>query len=257
MEYVSDKRYIPTVESLVQNVVDQLEIIKIKLAEEGDDKVGQVVFFSEQISNVFKEKKRYSPIMVMTSFLILMQSKKCYEALRANRILTLPHPKYLQNLTASLHVSPDKPLHNNHFLKVIAEKLTKETDRWVVLELDEIYVTETVEYRSGNLRGFAENSDGIIEAKTVQVFLISSLFASYEHVVHLSPVKSMAGQELVDMTKFVIRLLESCGFKVLCVISDNNRINQNMFTILRQNSTNANTAYMPPDFYHVRYGPHT
>jgi hypothetical protein len=75
--------------------------------------------------------------MLMISLLISLQSKKCYEALRANSILQLPHPKYLQQLTSSLKVSPDKSLQNNHFLKVISSKLS---EKWVVLEADKIYV---------------------------------------------------------------------------------------------------------------------
>jgi hypothetical protein len=51
------------------------------------------------------------------------------------------------------------------------------------------------------------------------------------------------------MTAKVVRLLETCGFKVLCIISDNNRLNQNKFSILRQNSADLDVVYMP-DFGH-------
>jgi hypothetical protein len=47
------------------------------------------------------------------------------------------------------------------------------------------------------------------------------------------------------MTAKVVRLLETCGFKVLCIISDNNRLNQSMFSILRQNSADLDVVYMP------------
>jgi hypothetical protein len=51
--------------------------------------------------------------------------------LRANSIFQLPHPKFLQQLTSSLKVSPDKSLQNNHFLKVISSKLS-DLEKWVV-----------------------------------------------------------------------------------------------------------------------------
>jgi hypothetical protein len=115
--------------------------------------------------------------------------------------------------------------------------------------LDEIYVKESVEYISGKLKRFAQNSNQLEEAKTIQAFLISALFSNYEHLVNLTPVKSMTGQELITMTAKVVRLLETCGFKVLCIISDNNRLNQNKFSILRQNSADLDVVYMP-DFDH-------
>jgi hypothetical protein len=60
--------------------------------------------------------------------------------------------------------------------------------------LDEIYVKESVEYISGKLKRFAQNSNQLEEAKTIQAFLISALFSNYEYLVNLTPVKSMTSQ---------------------------------------------------------------
>jgi hypothetical protein len=72
-------------------------------------------------------------------------------------------------------------------------------------------------------------------------------------VVNLTPVKSISGFQLAEITKQVVFLLEQAGFKVLCVISDNNRINQNMFSILHQSAKDDATLCFPtlehPVFY--------
>jgi hypothetical protein len=94
----------------------------------------------------------------MISLLISLQSKKYCEALRANSILQLPHPKYLQQLTSSLKVSPGKSLQNNHFLKVISSKLS-DLEKWVVLEAEEIQSLQsmaTVKYFKNTFLGIFE-----------------------------------------------------------------------------------------------------
>jgi hypothetical protein len=112
--------------------------------DDSEEKISRIYFLSEQFSLIFKEQKRYSSKVIITAFLIFMQSKKCYETLRSNNFLILPHPKYIQQLTGSLNISPENVSENKHFLKSIGAKLNKDSDRWVVLQLDEIYVKESV-----------------------------------------------------------------------------------------------------------------
>lgn len=45
------------------------------------------------------------------------------------------------------------------FLKEIASKITEDRNKWDTLQTVEIYVIETVEYKSGHLQVFAENSE--------------------------------------------------------------------------------------------------
>jgi hypothetical protein len=148
LEHICLKNYAPTIDSALETLKKHFQklINIISKTTASEIQIAQLNFLEEQIFLLFKQQKRYSSKMLMISLLISLQSKKCYEALRANSILQLPHPKYLQQLTSSLKVSPDKSLQNNHFLKVISSKLS---EKWVVLEADKIYVKEAVEYKSG------------------------------------------------------------------------------------------------------------
>lgn len=67
------------------------------------------------------------------------------------------------------------------------------------------------------------------EARTGEAFMASSVFGRFKEVVHLVPVKHLTGTELHKIIRKVLNLVSHCGLKVLAVISDNNRLNQNMF----------------------------
>ncbi|CAH0560706.1 unnamed protein product [Brassicogethes aeneus] len=129
LDHLLNKDFMVSVESLVEDIMEKIETIKNKvmLEDNSEEKIIRISILCEQLALIFKEQKRYSPRMMMNSYLIYMQSKKCYEALRSNNILTLPHPKYIQQLTASLNVSPGSSLENHH-MKLIGSKLKEEFD---------------------------------------------------------------------------------------------------------------------------------
>jgi len=96
--------------------------------------------------------------------------------------------------------------------------------------LDEIYVSPKVTYKGGRLEGFAENSGSdVVQATTVQAFMISSIFSKHKDIAALQPVKNLDATFLEESTRKAVALVEKAGFKVLALISDNNRVNRNMF----------------------------
>jgi hypothetical protein len=91
--------------------------------------------------------------------------------------------------------------------------------------LDEIYVTPKASYKSGALLGFAENyQSDPIQSTTVQAFMISSILSKHKDVAALLPVKNMDASFLHSSTMKVLELVERAGFKVVALISDNNRV---------------------------------
>jgi hypothetical protein len=119
---------------------------------------------------------------------------------------------------------------NSHavYLKRKAELLAPH-ERNVILLLDEIYIDPKTSYKGGCITGLASNKT-LEQATTVQVFMCCSLLSKNKDVAAMVPVKNLTSAYLQELIIKVIELLERVGFLVLCLISDNNRVNRNAFT---------------------------
>lgn len=160
--------------------------------ENDNEKVSKLNFLIEQFKLLFMEKHalQYSIHMTLCSFLIYTQSSNCYSALRKNAILTLTHPRTLQRLSSSMHIAIDKPNENEYFLRSLASKLN-EKEKYVILQIDEIYIKQNIEYKNGSLSGFVHNDTSA--AKIVIAFMIYSAFGSFKEIVLLIPVINVNG----------------------------------------------------------------
>ena len=166
----------------------------------------------------------------MFAFRLLCVSRSGYNLVR-DRALILPHTSYLRKMSSVFSVNGDLT-EGGHvtYLKYKAS-LLQENERHVIVMLDEIHVNPKISYKGGSLVGMSSNNMED-QATTVQAFMICSLLSSNKDIAALIPVKSMNATYLKDCTVKVIRMLEDCGYFVICLISDNNRINRNMFTEL-------------------------
>jgi len=102
-------------------------------------------------------------------------------------------------------------------------------ERHVILLLDEIYVKSKATYKGGSVTGMASNVPSE-QASTVQTFLAFSLLSANKDVAAMVPVKNLTAEYLKVCTPEVLIMLEKAGYFVFCLISDNNRVNRNMFT---------------------------
>lgn len=228
--------------TLKEAIISHFENI-IRLLEDAEDDTGEetkqkLTFLAEQFTLAFENKKarRYSSKMIVNAFLIYLQSPAAYQALKANCLLTLPHVNYLTQLTRKCEVSVDNQNHNEHFLKMKCRSLP-EREKFITLQLDEIYVKKKIDYKCGKLYGYAENENEVTvaepqAAKTILAFLIASSFGHLKEVAALRPVNLLTGNDLTLLTQEVSKLLISCGFKIVVIISDNNRINRTLFNNL-------------------------
>ncbi len=80
-----------------------------------------------------------------------------------------------------------------------------------------------MDYKGGNIVGGAFSSDSL--ANSAYCFMISSLLSSFKEVVHIVAVKTLNGEDLHCIVKYVIVGLERIGFQVICVVSDNKGVN--------------------------------
>ena len=59
--------------------------------------------------------------------------------------------------------------------------------------------------------------------------MISSVLSSNKDVVALIPVQKMTNQDIYHMTKEVVKNASICGYRIICILSDNNVVNRKMF----------------------------
>ena len=102
-------------------------------------------------------------------------------------------------------------------------KVLTDFDKTVSLLLDEIHLKPYFDFKGGNNVGQAHNSSE--PAKSAFVFMITSLFSSYKDVVYIFPANKMKSDILHKLIFKTIVGLETIGFRVISVITDNNSIN--------------------------------
>lgn len=179
----------------------------------------------DQVKLMSSKRKRYAPATVVAAFVIQTQSSSTYSLLR--NIFVLPHPRYLKHISSQLSISADSESNNQNYFGFVCKNLS-DLERKVILQIDEIYLNSGLQYKSQNVVGFAENNSELI-AKTVQAFMVSSVFGNFREIVRLFPSSGLKGENLAELTKKVIDFVQSFGCQVIALITDNNRINQNMF----------------------------
>lgn len=130
--------------------VIQNKLVELKESEfTSEAEFKKLSFIAEQFKLIFAKARKYSVDMMIWSFMVHFQSSATYSAIRNTEFLTLPHGKYLQQLSAAFNISPSANSTNKHFLQIISERLT-ERERHIILQLDEIYVNRHLEYKGGN-----------------------------------------------------------------------------------------------------------
>ena len=132
-------------------------------------------------------------------------------------------------LSLSSRVERDVTTQLSHFLKKKAEQLGPH-ETIVTLVLDEIHVQPSASFKGGGIQGFAANKP-LQQATTVQAFMISSVLSRNKDIVALISMSNATANTLKEMATRVLHVLHCAGYRVLCMISDNNRINRNMFAM--------------------------
>lgn len=225
MDIVSDirRKFDDLSQVLNNNCCNETEIIN-------DDLKLKLNFVIDQFSLLFVSQRRYSVQTTMFSFHLLCLSSCAYNFIR-DRVLTLPHVSHLRRLSQTLSITSDavEGSHASYLRKKL--DLLSESEHNVILMLDEIHVAPKITYKNGVLSGLASNTP-YDEATSVQAFMISSLLSSNKDVVALLPVKNLTSNYLKECTMKVLSMLETIGYRVICLISDNNRVNRNMFTAM-------------------------
>lgn len=242
INHINNLKYILKDEDFINEIKRNICNFKVYLEMNSENniqgKLEQLDFIMEQIEHEFGNLKHYSVATLLKSFLIFNHSPSAYDVILANKLLHLPSVRHLKRLKSSFKISPDTEKENIRYLKTLCGKLN-DLEKIVILQIDEIYVNPSIQYRSGKLSGIAKNASTDCEqARTIQAFLISSAFGNFKSIASLVPVKKLKSSELHELVMKNLELLNLCGFRVLTIIADNNRLNQSTFRSLCQNSDN-------------------
>ncbi|GFS57752.1 transposable element P transposase [Trichonephila clavipes] len=160
-----------------------------------------------------------------------IKSATCYSYVRDKGNIILPSVRQLQRVASGLYINVTpglSTLANENYLRGRCKEL-KDHEKQVILQIDEIFIKSAITYKCNKIIGFTEKGEA---ATTIQCFLYSSLLGENNEIVLLNPVKNMNAEDLYSMTLEMLSLMEKVGFSVVCIVSDNNRVNRNCFSKL-------------------------
>jgi len=220
---------VDNIKKLIKSLISGL-----KLHGDGDLKLPFLEFIYEQFVLLYAAQKRYSPSFLMIAFRLFCLSRSAYKVLR-DTCVTLPHISYLRQLSSCFSNNATTLTGESAQCRYLRQKCSSlaEHERLCVLMLDEIYVSQKIAYKGGSLHGFATNTGrDSTEATTVQAYMLGSVLSKNKDVVALQPVKNLDASFLHDSVSKVLQLVESVGYKVVSLLSDNNRINRNVFAAM-------------------------
>jgi len=60
-------------------------------------------------------------------------------------------------------------------------------------------------------------------------FMISSILGPLKAVVKLLPVRGLNAETFLKFLLDVISYVQNIGYKIICIVADNNRVNQRLF----------------------------
>lgn len=203
----------------VTNVLDKLNC--------GDmEKRAALDFLSEQLTLHItpKERYRYSTSTLTFSSILHTISSHAYKYLRHYSSLILPHPSTIKSICNKFLTDPTDE--DRKLFLVYARNIFKqleEHERNVILLMDEIHIQPYLDFKGGNIVGHAFNDSTL--ATSAYTFMISSVTSKLKEVVHIFPTSTMKSDTLFECIRTVVTKLEEIGYRVFCILSDNNALN--------------------------------
>lgn len=221
----------------VTNIIDHLN---------KDKEDTHLSFISEQLKlqTIPKERYRYSANTMVISSIMFTISPHAYKYFRHSGCIILPHPETIKSVCNSYLSDP--AAEDKQSLQKYARDIYKfldDDDKYVVLLVDEIHIQPYVDYKGGNIVGSSCNSN--LLATSAVAFMITSIKSNFKEVIHISPTSKLNHEVLFTFIKTVINNLEEIGFRVFCVVSDNNAINSKAMNNFSRNK-NLSIVYPHP-----------
>ncbi|KAK4884730.1 hypothetical protein RN001_001001 [Aquatica leii] len=164
---------------------------KLEVETNSDEHLQKLKFIGEQINLLNSNKRTYCTDTLIWASTISFTFPGAYRLIEDSNILTLPNSQYLKRLL--LKLGPNNSGINGNHVKYLTEKrkVLSDKEKYVILLLDEIYVSSNISYKGGKIEGFAtekgsdlsvSDEQSLIPATTIQAFMISSIYSSYKDI---------------------------------------------------------------------------
>ena len=175
-----------------------------------------IVFLKEQLKlTLISHHSRIYPRNVMIkSFLWHCYSPALYQQLR--ELFILPTVRRLRQISCTTISRFSSLSIDKEYFRTRTSTLT-DIDRHVVMQIDEIYSAQRVEYSGGDIVGVA--SDGSA-AKTVLAFMVNSLSSKYDDILLLIPVHRLTSTQLKESFISILNQIKEF-FLVVGISTDN------------------------------------
>lgn len=206
----------------------------------------QLSFVNEQLKLHVscKERYRYSANTILVSSILYTISPHAYRFLRKSGSVILPHPTTITGICSRLLTDPT--LENKEAFLRYAKNIYKYVsteDNHMILLMDEIHIQPYMDYKGGNLVGNSCNNRDL--ATSAYVFMINGIKSNFKEVIHIAPVSHIRHDLLYTFIQTLIISLEEIGYKIFCIVSDNNSINSKAMSSF-SNDKRINIVYPHP-----------
>lgn len=163
--YLINKNEDIPISSTIETILEMLDNLKMKISE----KEYSIEFLKEQIKllNVSsKTRFRYECETIVFCSLIHSISPHAYKFIRSFGNLILPSISTIKRLCGKLSTDPSTEQNDATILQYISTKLKylNQTDKTVMLLLDEIHLKPYLDYKGGNILGNAHNSNELAKS---------------------------------------------------------------------------------------------
>lgn len=247
MEHLNEEN---EMESSADETIHQcIESLKsIEFDDSKKQKKKEIIVDQLRNLNVATSRSRYSITTLLAALTLRNISTACYIVM--SKFFTLPTVQKLRTMSAGFNV-----MDNAVYFTDLAKKLPF-LQRICTISIDEIYMTEAMDYKNGKLHGFAEVRRLLMFfssffqfvffltlqitkddkekklAKTCYCIMIETIFGKYREMVEMIPCAGVSAPQLGERLLKCIEFLQKLGFVIVCISADNNRINQSLFRIL-------------------------
>lgn len=195
---------------------------------------GKLEFLMRQIMLINGDS--YSSDDLANSIHLRSTGTAAYEEFR--RFVVLPSARHLRRISNGVSTLSN----TEYFTKLFSAQ--NQMQSLCALLLDEIFVSPGLQYQGRQLFGESENKPGTV-ATRVLAAMIKCLGGGATLCLQLIPVTNMTATYLCSVISDCCKLIEKSGGKIICIVSDNNRVNQSAYAMLARNENKPWLAGSP------------